>query len=290
MYTLFGYTRDPGNRIVRFSVNSEVQSSMTAYLTEQVLAFGSNCEEVMFTGNYKPDDNEMLVIEEFDDLDNLLKAVAAPLNVPIADPNNFDFNQIKALFFGQCETTGDWTVYLQSFDKRRVISSTGFSIYHSKDTYKRIDGSGIILDNKLAAKLTKKRLSFFSFYHVRQIFDMSSYYQEATDNDIQQFLNIKELYVENKEDLIKFSDNWVRRKIWLVMQSNILSKIPLNDIKTIATEFSISIEFINQDGYEMIKIPGDKKSLKTLLRFLDEDYYKSPLSKTNFLSNSKRAL
>jgi hypothetical protein len=67
-------------------------------------------------------------------------------------------------------------------------------------------------------------------------------------------------------------------------------KVPLNDIKAIAAEFSIPIEYVVQDGGERIKVPSDRKSLKTLLRFLDEDYYKSPLSKTNYLTNSKRAV
>lgn len=288
MYTLFAYTRDPGNRIVRFAVNADVQTSMTAYLSKQVESFGNECEEVVFDGNYKPDDGEMLVIDGFDDLDNLSRFVAAPLDVPIADPATVDFDQIKALFFGINDVDGVWSVYLQSFDRRRVISSAGFSIFHSKDTYKRIEGSGLTLDNKLAARLQGAKLSFFSFFHVRQIFDMSSYYQEATDNDIKSFSALKELHVDNVDELVAVSDTWVRRKVWLVMQSNILGKVPPNDIKAIAAEFKIPVEYVNHEGNEKLKLPSDKKSLKTLLRFLDEDYYKSPLSKTNYLTNSKR--
>lgn len=290
MFTLFAYTRDPKNRIVRFAVNKDVQESMTAYLAKQVEAFGKGCEEVAFDGNYKPDNGEMLVIDGFDDLDNLAKVVPAPLDVPIADPANLDFDQIRALFFGHQEEDGAWTVYLQCFDRRRVISSSGFSIFHSKDTYKRIEGSGLTLDNKLAARLRDTKLSFLSFFHVRQIFDMSSYYREATDNDIRQFSALKELHVDNFNELVEASDAWVRRKVWLVMQSNILGKVPPSDIKAIAAEFKISVEYVNQDGSEKLRLPGDKKSLKTLLRFLDEDYYKSPLSKTNYLTNSKRAV
>ena len=290
MFTLFAYTRDPGNRIVRFAVNADVQTSMTTYLAAQVEAFGTDCEEVPFDGNYKPEQGEMLVIEEFEDLDNLAKVVAAPLDFPVADPANLDFDQIRALFFGHKEEDGNWSVYLQSFDRRRVISSAGFSIFHSKDTYKRIEGSGLTLDNKLAARLCGTKLSFFSFFHIRQIFDMSNYYQEATDNDIKQFAELKELHVENVDELMAASDTWVRRKVWLVMQSSILGKVPLNDIKAIAAEFSIPIQYVTQDGSERIKVPSDRKSLKTLLRFLDEDYYKSPLSKTNYLTNSKRAV
>ena len=222
--TLFAYTRDPGNRIVRFAVNNDVQASMTAYLAAQVEAFGTDCEEVPFDGNYKPEQGEMLVIEGFEDLDSLVKVVAAPLDVPVADPSSLDFDQIRALFFGQKEDDGTWVVYLQSFDRRRVISSAGFSIFHSKDTYKRIEGSGLTLDNKLAARLRGTKLSFFSFFHIRQIFDMSNYYQEATDNDIKQFADLKELHVENVDELMAASDTWVRRKVWLVMQSSILGR------------------------------------------------------------------
>jgi Domain of unknown function (DUF4868) len=290
MYTLFAYTRDPGNRIVRFAVNQEVQESMTAYLEKQVQAFSDDCEEVPFDGKYKPDQGEMLVIDGFDDLDSLGKVVAAPLDAPVADPADLSFDQIRALFFGQQEVDGAWSVYLQSFDRRRVISSAGFSIFHSKDIYKRIEGAGLTLDNKLAARLRGNKLSFFSFFHARQIFDMSSYYQEATDNDIKQFSGLKQLHVDDVNELMVVSDSWVRRKVWLVMQSGILEKVPPNDIKAIAAEFNIPVDYVDHDGEERIKLPADKKSLKTLLRFLDEDYYKSPLSKTNFLTNSKRAV
>lgn len=290
MITLFAYTRDPGNRIVRFVVNNDVQASMTAYLAGQIEAFGADYEEVPFDGNYKPEQGEMLVIEGFEDLDSLAKVVASPLDVPVADPTSLDFDQIRALFFGQQEEDGTWVVYLQSFDRRRVISSAGFSIFHSKDTYKRIEGSGLTLDNKLAARLCGSKLSFFSFFLIRQIFDMSNYYQDATDNDIKLFAELKELHVENVDELMAISDAWVRRKVWLVMQSSILGKVPPNDIKAIAAEFNIPIEYVTQDGSEKIKLPSDRKSLKTLLRFLDEDYYKSPLSKTNFLTNSKRVV
>lgn len=180
MYTLFAYTRDPGNRIVRFAVSNDVQASLTAYLSAQVESFGTDCEEVPFDGNYKPEQGEMLVIEEFEDLDSLTTVVAAPLDIPVADPSSLDFDQIRALFFGQKQEDGTWVVFLQSFDRRRVISSAGFSIFHSTDTYKRIEGSGLTLDNKIAARLCGTKLYFFSFFHIRQIFDMSNYYQEAS--------------------------------------------------------------------------------------------------------------
>jgi hypothetical protein len=290
MITLFAYTRDPACRIVRFNVSADVQDAMEAYLDAQIGAFEADAEEVPFDGKYKPDNGEILVIEEFDDIDNLSAVVGAPLDYPVADPVALSFDQIRALFFGKANGDGDWTVYLQSFDRRRVISPAGFSIFHSADAYKKIEGTGLTLDNKIAAKLRADKLSFTSFFQVQRIFDMSSYFQEATDEDIKQFSELDQLQVADVGALTDASDNWIRRKVWLVMQSGILEKVPPNDIKAIAAEFGIPVEYSTIDGVEKINVPTEKKALKNLLRFLDEDYYKSPLSKTNFLTNSKRAV
>ena len=290
MYNLFAYTRDPANRIVRFAFDQAVQTAMTAFLNQQVVSFDVDCEEVEFDGKYKPDDGEMLVINEFDDLDNLAHPIEAPLDIAVADPTNFSFDSIRALFFGKVEADGSVSVYLQSFDRRRVISDTGFSIFHARGVYKKIEGTGLTLDTKVAAKLNGSKLKFFSFFHVRQIFDMTSYYQEATDADIREFAKLEQVTVQNLDGLIAASDSWVRRKLWLIRESRILERVPPNDIKAIAAEFNIPVVYEHVDGEEKLKMPEEKKALKSLLRFLDEDYYKSPLSKTNFVTNSKRAV
>jgi len=290
MYTLFAYTRDPAQRIVRFAVDREVQDEMTAFLQLQVDNFNQEHEEIAFDGKYKPDPGEMLFIEEFEDIDELSSAVDAPLNYPIADPAELQFDLIRALFIGAKDDDGVVSVYLQCFDRRKLISNAGFSIFHSQNVYKKIEGTGLTLDTKIAAKLTGTVLRFASFYHVRQIFDMTSYYQEATDADIHEFANLEQVSVQDREALFAFSDGWIRKKLWLIKQSGILERVPPNDIRAIAAEFNIPVIYEAAEEGERLGLPADKRELKTILRFLDEDYYKSPLSKTNFITNSKRAL
>jgi hypothetical protein len=82
----------------------------------------------------------------------------------------------------------------------------------------------------------------------------------------------------------------VRRKIALVQQSGILQNVPLHEMKAVAIDFGIPFTTVDEDGTEVICVPDNKSDLKKLLRFLDEDYYKSPLSKTHFVTNSKRVL
>ncbi|MBI5268485.1 MAG: DUF4868 domain-containing protein [Burkholderiales bacterium] len=163
-------------------------------------------------------------------------------------------------------------------------------MYHSQGVYKKFEGTGLTLDTKIAAKLTGTKLQFSSFFSVRQIFDMTSYFQEATDADIQDFARLDQVSVRSLENLIAASDTWVRRKVWLVRESGILERVPPNEIRATAAEFGIDVNYESVDGVDKLVLPDGRKELKALLRFLDDDYYKSPLSQTNYLTNSKRVL
>jgi len=127
-----------------------------------------------------------------------------------------------------------------------------------------------------------------ALYMLRQIFDLSDYYREATDTDINDFAALPVIKVENINELIGISDSWIRRKFSLIQQSQILETVPMNDIKAVAIEFNIPLQIVIENGVELIVLPSNKSDLKTILRFLDEDYYKSPLSKTQYTTNSKR--
>ena len=289
MYNLFALTDDPANRRLRFSLSNEVQTDLTSLLQQQEATFNSNGQdEIPFDGKYKPDFGEVLVISDFDDIDELAEAVENPLSIPEVAPTPQSFETIKALFSGYVDQDGIPVVFIQYFDKKRVISTNGLSIFHSSNVYKKIEGIGLTIDSKLTAIIRDGSLKFHSFHLLRQIFDLSACYKEATDGDIQQFSNMACVSVTNAASLVSISDTWVRRKLWLISQSQILQKVPVCDIKAVAAEFSIPLETVMDDGNERILIPDTKKELKTILRFLDEDYYKSPLLQNRYLTNSKR--
>ena len=77
----------------------------------------------------------------------------------------------------------------------------------------------------------------------------------------------------------------IRRKIALIKQSGVLEKFTTEQIVGTAQTFNVAIQ-TTEDG--KIILPTNPTQLRRLLRFLDEDYYESPLSQTRFLSNSKR--
>ncbi len=289
MFNLFALTDDPANRRLRFSLSQEVQTDLTSNFQEQERSFTTaGQDEIPFDGKYKPDPGEVLVISNFDDIDGLADAVANPLSVPEVTPTPDAFEKIKALFSGYVDQNGVVTVLIQHFDKKRVISTNGLSIFHSSNVYKKIEGIGLTIDSKLTAIIRSENLKFHSFHLLRQMFDVSEYYKEATDGDINQFASMACLMVADSAQLVEISDTWVRRKIWLISQSQILDRVPMAEIKAVATEFHIDFTTTMDDGVEKLVIPTDKKQLKTILRFLDEDYYKSPLLANYYLANSKR--
>ncbi|CAH7300721.1 conserved hypothetical protein [Vibrio chagasii] len=288
LFNLFALTSDPAKRIVRFELSANVQDDLTTYIKNQENEFELSTEVIPFDGKYKPDSGEVLLIDNYDDIDNLSSAIVNPLSIEVVEPTESFFGDIKALFTGYTLDSGEVKVLLQNFDRRRIISTNGLSIFHSSSVYKKIEGIGLTVDSKLTAILEDGKLRFFSFFTARQIFDLSEYYKEATNDDINVFSSSDAVRVTNKHGLIEISDSWVRRKISLIQQSDILGTVPIHVMKAVASEFNIPFPTVNIGGNEVIDIPLDKPALKVLLRFLDEDYYKSPLSNTNFVTNSKR--
>ncbi|WP_175402601.1 Kiwa anti-phage protein KwaB-like domain-containing protein [Xanthomonas graminis] len=285
MINLFGYTKDPANRIVRFELDANLQAELSIYLLGQADKFDA-CEQIAFDGKYKPDEDECLVISGFDDLDSLANAVSDPMKIPVTQSEDILW-ALKALFFGR-QVDGNWAVYLQVFDRRRLISNNGFSIFHSGNVYKRLEGAGLTIDSRITARLIDDDLKFRSFFVAKQIFDLSSHYQDATDADIEDFVQMKQVLVADIPKFKEISDSWVRRKVWLIQQSKILETVPSKDLKATAAEFGLNLKFdTDAKGAEHLVLPTDKRELKALLRFLDEDYYTSPLLKKNFRTNSK---
>jgi hypothetical protein len=286
---LYALTNDPGSRVKRFALSAEIQSELTSYLELQEASFFDSAEaEIQFDGKYKPDLGELLYIDGVDDIDGLVDAIAYPLACEEMDPTVEGFQTIRGLFSGRLDDHGVPIVLLQAFDRRRVISTNGLSIFHAANVYKKVEGIGLTIDTKLTAVLKDKRLTFCSFHSARQLFDLSAHYIEATDNDIVEFAALPNISVSDMDALVAMSDTWIRRKFALIQQSQILTNVPMAEIKAVAIEFGIDLQCSMTGGSETIDLPGSKAELKKVLRFLDEDYYKSPLSKANFITNSKR--
>lgn len=82
------------------------------------------------------------------------------------------------------------------------------------------------------------------------------------------------------------ANTWIRRKIAMINDSDVLINYKALEIKNLAKDAGITIVVEN----EKVVIPNDKEQIKVILGFLDEEAYKGPFSQNTFLANSKRKI
>lgn len=286
---LFALTKGPSRDVFRIPLSAGIQNEVETLFLQQESDFVDSIEEERaFDGTYTPEEGECLVIGNYDDVHELHAAVANPLGVPEIPPDPTAFDNVRALFAGYRSDARDPVVLLQSFNRRRIISPTGFTLLHSADTYRKVDDVGLTLDSRLAARLVGTSLKFLSFHVLRQALDLGAYFEEATTEDLRAFARAEGIHVPDEDGFVLMADSWIRKKVTLIGRNGILQTVDPATIRNAALGFGIEIQTVQLSGRDAISLPEVKAELKTVLRFLDEDYYRSTLQGRNFVTNSKR--
>lgn len=282
---LFALTDIPGARILRFPLTQDLSSEVDHAFSEQLQAFLNGIEEfVAFDGRYRPEEGELLVIEEFVDVDGLAGAVANPMGVDQFDPQLHSLEMVKALFSGHNQDGVD-RILIQLFERRRLFANKGLAMFFSANTFQRLNEAGLTLDTRLLAVLEGKRLIFQSFHFLGRVFEVSEYFNEATAEEVTTFASHPALVVQDAASFADGASSLVRKKIALILQSGVLDKFSPPQLVAAALNFKVVIKTA-PDG--RILLPQSGVELRRFLRFLDEDYYESPLTQTHFVTNSKR--
>ena len=282
---LFALTKIPGARILRFPLTADLQAQLQILFEGQLHAFEADVvETVSFDGRYSPEEGELLTIDEFQDVDGLTEAAENPLNVEAFDPDEHSLEMVKALFVG-VQREGRTAILIQYFERRRLIATKGLAMFFSGNTFHRMSDSGLTLDTRLLAVLENGSLRFQSFHFLSRVFDLSDFYREATNDEVEAFATHEKMTVANLDGFLASAGPLVRKKISLISQSGVLERHTTAQLVAFAQIFNVAV---NVDNENRIVLPANKAELRRLLRFLDEDYYESPLSQTRFVSNSKR--
>lgn len=287
---LFALSSIPGMRVLRMPLRHDVQSGISELFKGQEHEFLQGIEEeIRFDGMYRPEESELLYINNFDDVDGIKSAILRPQGCQEFALKNGSLESIKAIFTGYIKN-GAIRVLLQGFDRRRIINANGFALVHSDNAFSRFDGGGFTLDNKLTAIIDDDNLKFASYHYLRQIFDMSAYCKEATDQDLKVFIQNATLQFADPQLFIDGADAWVRRRVILIQQSGILDHCAASKIAATAKFCDLHLQLAGAAGQERIVVPADRQEVKQLLRFLDEDYFQSPQSTAKYMAKAKRVM
>jgi hypothetical protein len=249
------------------------------------LLFGK--QAVHFDGSYKPNEDEVLYIRNFHFLEMIAEAVRNPLGLQTLVYDKDAEPDIRAVFVGERTGADDaeiFTVAFQRFRKEQYISTKKFSLFYDKDTFIRESRWGIGITDNVDCVFTQSELRFSSYFYARQIFDLSEYYRSATDGEVQNFCTLGILDIADAAQLQSMADTWIRRKIAAINDSGVLTTHTAARIKQLALDCGLDIEVESKK----IKIPADKKRLKEILGFLDEEVYKGAFTDVTYITNSKR--
>lgn len=282
---------EPGTRLRRINLSAPAQQAATELFLQQLEQFENGVvEAVAFVPNYTPEAHEILEIEGFDDEDGILAAVQNPIGVPLLDLSHDRIDMVCGIF-GAHEIDGGPAALLQVFDRRRSLQTGGaLWVILQQGAFTKLDAPGLTFDSALIATLKPGSLRFRSFHHVRRLFDVDSYFKEASNPDLAAFAAHPAIVTADGFDLVAMADTPIRRKVGLIAASKILDTVPVEDLVTVAATLGIDLQVGKKDGNDAFQLPNDKAGLKRVLSFLNEDYWNSPLTNTTFYATSKRPI
>jgi hypothetical protein len=286
MANLFAICRNGNTVIKRVQITQEVQAKIEGIFQAQAGAFLDGVtEEVVFGGDWRPDSDEILVIDAPDEVAVILAALDGnQLALPTIDANNFQAENIRALF----TAVGDGRnrkVLIQLFTAQQLLSRR-FSLLLDGNTFRELTAPAFTLDNFLVAIIEDNKLKFKSFFNVKRIFQLNQLYQEASDQQIDAFCSHEVLQVSDLAGFKHIADQPIRKLVHAIHEANVLDEYTVDDI--IAKANYLGLNLMANEG--RLVMPTEKKEIKKFLRFLDDGIYEAALTAKRYMTNSKRPL
>lgn len=273
--------------ILRVEIDSNTQKSICETFAGALNNLTADKTRVIFDGSYKPNEDEFLTIENFQLSDEIKDAIRNPIGVKAFQKSNGEFPEIKSIFVGERTENGKSEIFniaFQRFRKEQYISTKWCNLFFDEKTFIQEKRYGISIADFVDCFYANGELQFFSFYFARQIFDLADYYRSATDSEVDSFATSDKLNFEDQLAFYGMANTWIRRKIAMINDSQVLTSYSAMEIKKRAKKVGVEMEVKDKK----VIIPNDKERVKVILGFLDEEAYKGPFSQNTFLANSKR--
>lgn len=271
--------------VQRIPLDASIQKGLEDLFDKQEQQFldGRN-DEVLFTGDWKPDADQLLTITD----EGLAQPLVETLNKNALvfqelDIQNLDKAEIKALF--SRSSTQENRILVQQFKSSQYLGRK-FDLVFNNNKFTRLSQPGFTLASNLVAVLDGNMFKFQSFQNLRMIFKIQHHFQEATEREVKKFTDHPLLYIDNHGEFQNSMTERTRKLIKSIIESEILEKYQSDEI--IQRAQSIGLEIESKEG--RIVIPNNKSKVKTVLSFLEDSVFKGSFSEETYETNSKRAL
>ena len=240
-------------------------------------------EEVPFEGGWNPEPNELLIIQVPEEAlvfeQTLAQNAFAVETINVA---NFANAGIRALLVGQ-QVDGHHRILTQRFTIGQSLTRK-FVLFLPGDTFRRLTAPAFNLDTSLTFVIEGGLVKFKSFQKLRSILNLGDIFREATDPEVRDFAQHPSLVVADLEEFLGLADEVTRKLISAVTASGILEDFTPIQIQAAAQQTQLDIALENG----AMVFPADRREVKSILRFLNENRYAGPLTQTPYETNSRR--
>ena len=248
------------------------EPSYTKFVSDEIT-------EVAFGGSYKPDKDEVLYV-----------TMGLPDSFADIPDNTNNYNEV-AIPGDSIKTIclyHDGNYYFQNFMNNYILKTSNIPLIWSGDTFKKFDEQkAFTIEETVNAIYHNGKLYFRSYASARQIFDLSAFYTEATNADIDNVFGNDVFAGTDCEWMKENSDSVMRKQIKSIEDSGILAglNVTTKKFKSWAKKAGIPEGVYNTGN---LVFPKNKKECKVILSFLNDDIFEGHFTKSIYLSNSKR--
>ena len=285
MSSFFAYIRESEEiRFIRLS--PEVAASVQSIFEDQETSFWSGItKKELFQGFYHPEKHEMFYIENdlfYNQLSESLDRDESALKT--VDIESGQFSNINAIL--TYSTERDQCILVQSFSSRQYLDPLHkIWLKFISGRFERLKEDAFTLNSSITAVVEQDKVYFQKFGSMCQIFDMKEFYEQATNEDVEEFVNDNLFAVEDSDKFIDQMDIITRKQIKMIKRLKILDHGNTKKIIESGKKNMVNIEQ-TEDG--KIVIPSEKKELKSVLKVLSESVFVGDISGNNYETNSKK--
>ncbi|WP_223479041.1 hypothetical protein [Oricola indica] len=285
--TLLAYCKNAqGNVVKRIPMTNPVQQDIEALFTNQEASFRANRpNEVAFDGDWNPDDDELLTLDVMPEADVLIQAAAGnALALPVIDTANFEAEGIKAIFTS-AGNAGAMRLRIQRFTGQQLLNRRR-ALLLQNNNFRELAETAFTLGTSLTCVIENGLIKFDSYHNLRAIFDLTVFFEEATDDDIDDLSAHASLNIADLDTFKGDATQTIRKLVHKVLNSGVLDQHTPHEIQQKAAGAGLALALNNG----VVEVPQDKALARQFFRFLDDGLYEAPLSGQRYMTNSKRAI
>jgi hypothetical protein len=286
MTTLFAALRGAALTIRRIPLNDAVHGALENMFVQQNVEFDRGIDEIIdFTGDWKPDEDELLRMPTPQSAHPIVEAIEGnAVATPLITAAELEGGAIKALFVG-VERGGVSDILIQKFTRSQIIDRRKF-LFLQEQRFTQIDNTGFSLKDRLAGRIVDGSLQFKSFNDIKSIFDLGDFYREATRDERNTFVG-HELFAP--VDLVAFerlNNQTISRLIHLASSMGVLGRVDAAQLQAHGQRTGLAVNVA--DG--RVVLPTTTRDLKELLQLLTDRRYVAPISEQTYVANSVRRI